>query len=241
MRLRTRCTIAAATAALCAALSGCGGKSADAADLPAPTPSATVSSDPFAFNLVPYLEYSDAARQTGIRPDLVAREFGFNDGLGTLCRATPADLTTLLATLKTAASSEDNAGYAVQAMIDEVSLRIDMACPQRMSDWIAAGGGSEHPGDDGYAAEPSVEEPETDETGAPTTEPTPSSVASIEPTDPEPAGEATESSFGQASFADLDPADISESGGEVRQFDLGDGDAAGAGTADAPSVEAPAP
>ena len=140
MQLRKRCAITAAAAAFCAALSGCGGTNADAADPPSPTPSATQSSDPYAFSRVSYLDYSDAARQTGIRPDLVAREFGFNDGIGTLCRSTPIDLTALLATLKTAAASEDNAGYGIQAMIDEVSLRIDMACPQRMSDWIAVGG-----------------------------------------------------------------------------------------------------
>jgi hypothetical protein len=52
-------------------------------------------------------------------------------------------------------------------MIDEVSLRLGLACPRRMSDWIAAGGG---------AAEP-TEEPDPTETPEPSAsdEPTGSS------------------------------------------------------------------
>jgi hypothetical protein len=173
----SRFAIAAAAVALSAALTGCGGGKGDAdrAD-GAPTPTPTPSADPYAFAHVPYPAYSEAARQTGIRPDIVKREYGFSAGIAALCKSTPADLTKLLGELKTAAAADEEPSHTLQAMIDEVSLRLGLSCPQRMSDWIEAGGGVAAPIEE-------TGEPTADTTSDTTAEPT-SETEPVETNDP---------------------------------------------------------
>lgn len=147
MPRRTPFAIAAAAVALSAALAGCGGSKGDPGGVTqsaTPTPSA----DPYAFSYVPYPSYSEAARQTGILPDVVQRELGFHAGIAKLCRSTSGDLTMLLDELRTASARKDEPVGTLRAMIDEVSLRMGLACPKRMSDWIGARGDSANPTDD---------------------------------------------------------------------------------------------
>jgi hypothetical protein len=152
--------IAAAAVMLSAALAGCGGGKgngpgggANVTQSATPTP----STDPYGFTYVPYGDYAEAARQTGILPDVVKPEYGFHAGIAALCRRTPEDLTKLLDELRSASARKEAPGYALRGMVDEVSLRLGLACPRRMSDWIAAGGGGAEP----------TEEPDPTETPQP--------------------------------------------------------------------------
>lgn len=194
MPRRSPFAIAAAAVALSAALTGCGGASKDGPGASTPTPSATASADPFAFEYVPYPTYKEAARQTGLRPDVVKSELGFQTGIATLCRSLPADFTNLLDELRKDSSAKDEPGYTLQAMIDEVSLRLGLACKKRMSDWIAAGGGTATP----------TEEPDPVESPEPTSseEPTGPADSSTEDADSGDAEtmdpEFTDSNFGPA-------------------------------------------
>lgn len=193
MPRRTPFAIAAAAVALSAALAGCGGsKDGTAANAPTATPTASI--DPFAFEYVPYPTYKEAARQTGLRPDVVKGEYGFQAGIATLCRSLPADYTNLLDEIRKEASTKDEPGNTQQAMIDEVSLRLGLACSKRMSDWIEAGGGSAAP----------TEEPEPVES--------PDETASAEPT--ESAGTGSDHSGDDSGSHDSGSEDA-ESGGSA--------------------------
>lgn len=199
MPRRTPCAIAAAAVVLSAALAGCGGgksgqEGAGVTQSATPTPSA----DPYASSYVPYPAYAEAARQTGILPDVVQRELGFHDGIKALCRSKPEDFTKLLAEMRSTAATKDEPVATLRAMLDEVSLRLGLACPRRMSDWIAARGDSADPVDD-------LEPTET---------PEPIPVASDEPTGssdstgtPSADPEYSESNFGPASVRGLVPAE----------------------------------
>lgn len=150
---------AAASAALLACLSACASDS-DPASADAPvdtlvtTESTPASSDPYAWRAVAYEDYLEAAHQLNIRPDLLRPRAGFDDGLDELCRSTPEQLSQVRQTQQ--ANLDEGATYtAAQYMSDEVSLRIDLACPQRMGDWTSAAteAGQEAPDDSAVSDE----------------------------------------------------------------------------------------
>lgn len=134
-----RFELAAASVAVLACLGACsdgaGGGSAVAEA--APTESATPTAvDPYAWAVVPYKEYLDAAQQIGLRPDVLVPESGFAAGLDTLCHTSPEDFAAMRKTQM--ANTRDTDTYtAAEYLGDEVGLRIGLACPQRMSDWTA--------------------------------------------------------------------------------------------------------
>ncbi len=137
-----RTMLVAASFATVACLGACGGGSDSAsgdAVVVQPTPSAPpISLDPFAWTDVAYQDYLDAADQLGLRPDVLVSEAGFSSGLNTLCRTTPD----AMVTMRTSHGSytEDAETYSTaKYLAEEVGLRIGLACPQRMTDWTAAG------------------------------------------------------------------------------------------------------
>lgn len=210
--------IAAAAVAISAALTGCGGSNGanDADSTPSATP--TPSADPYAFSYVPYPSYKEAARQTGLRPDVVKRELGFQTGIAALCRSLPADFTILLDELRKESSTKDEPGNTLQAMIDEVSLRLGLACKTRMSDWISAGGGTATPTEDPDSFEFSdpSESPDPSATGEPT-------GAADSESDSESGGFSTtepeyeESNFGPARLDGLTSPDVADEDGSSAQ------------------------
>lgn len=137
-----RIMLAAASFAALACLGACGNDSDAASDeavvvTSTPTPEPTPV-DPFAWNDVPYQEYLDAAEELGLRPDVLLPEAGFSSGLSTLCRTTAEDMVAMRSSHQS--YTEDAATYSTaKYLADEVGLRIGLACPQRMTDWTAAG------------------------------------------------------------------------------------------------------
>jgi hypothetical protein len=153
-----RFKIAAASVGVLACLGACsdgaGGESAVAAAA-APTESATPTAlDPYAWTVVPYKEYLDAAQQIGLRPDVLVPESGFAAGLDTLCHTSPEDFAAMRKTQMANTRGTDTY-TAAEYLGDEVGLRIGLACPQRMSDWTAT---DDERGDDGDASDDDVSE-----------------------------------------------------------------------------------
>ena len=159
-----RTVLAVASVAALACLGACGNDSDSASDeavVVAPTPSPVPASlDPFAWSDVAYQDYLDAADQLGLRPDVLVPEAAFSSGLNTLCRTSAEDMVTMRSQHQS--YTENAATYSTaKYLAEEVGLRIGLACPQRMTDWTAAGYdsgddiGSRHrddSGDDGVSA-----------------------------------------------------------------------------------------
>lgn len=175
-----RLMLGAATAALLACLGACGGSSdaPDSAPAPAPAPSETPSSspDPYAWVDVPYAAYYEAAEKLAIRPDMLTPADELSGSLESLCTTSAEGL----AELRRAqvASVEMASAFFLD---DETTLRLSLACPQRIADWVSARtadedlGGVEEgaPGEDPDYAETGYDDASPDPTAEPTFEPTP--------------------------------------------------------------------
>ncbi|HUR74627.1 MAG TPA: hypothetical protein VMZ00_10150 [Sporichthya sp.] len=138
-----RTMLATASVVLLACVGGCtGGRSdatSDGAVAVQPTPSAEPTAlDPFAWTDVPYDGYLAAAKELGLRPELLLPMAGFSSGLRALCHTSATDLAAMRSAQM--AHTKDTETYtAARYLGDEVALRIGLACPQRMTDWNAAG------------------------------------------------------------------------------------------------------
>lgn len=134
--------LAAASAVLLACLSACADDSDVASEnevvvQPAESTSPTPF-DPFAWSDVPYADYVEAADQIGLRPDVLVPEAGFSSGLNTLCHTSAEDMAVMRSSHVEDVS--DSGTYSTaKYLADEVGLRLGLACPQRMTDWTAAG------------------------------------------------------------------------------------------------------
>lgn len=128
---------AAAVLALGAALTACG--NSPGPDLP-PAAAAQVLSTPTptAFTDVPYDHYEEAALQTGIAPSAVVAEAGFSAGLADLCDNSPDEYTALADRMRTDASASEDPTNTLDQGLDEVDLRVGLACRARMADWMTA-------------------------------------------------------------------------------------------------------
>lgn len=128
---------AAAVLAVGAALTACGNSAGP--DLP-PAAAAQILSTPApaGFTDVPYDHYEEAALQTGIAPSVVVQEAGFSAGLVDLCDNTPDEYTALADRLRAAASASEDPTNALDQGLDEVDLRVGLACRGRMADWMTA-------------------------------------------------------------------------------------------------------
>lgn len=139
--MRHRHSVAAAVAAALGVLSACSGGSdaapSQAAVAPVAADTTQVLENPFAWSQVPYGEYLDAAEQLAIRPDVLISSESFLASLDELC-TTPAAGYQDLRRLQLASSDTDTNDQATaQYLRDETSLRITLACPQRMADWVS--------------------------------------------------------------------------------------------------------
>lgn len=137
-----RTMLAAASAVLLACLGACANGSdggSDEAVAVQPAESATPTAlDPFAWTDVSYYDYLEAAEQIGLRPDVLVPEAGFSSGLNTLCHTSAEEM----AVMRSAHVEDvaDSGTYSTAKYLgDEIGLRLGMACPQRMTDWTAAG------------------------------------------------------------------------------------------------------
>lgn len=134
--------LATASAVLLACLGACGNDSDAASDdavvvEPAASASPTAA-DPYAWTDVAYADYLEAADQIGLRPDVLVPEAGFSSGLSVLCRTSAEELATMRSSY--VEDVTDSGTYSTaKYLADEVGLRLGLACPQRMTDWTAAG------------------------------------------------------------------------------------------------------
>lgn len=133
----TRLTVAGL--AMLFGLAACAG-SEDAA-APAPPPAAAVaeqtSADPFAWKDVRYQDYRAAALQVPISPELLVAPAALTQSLDSLCHTDSAGFVQLIVDheSKAQAASQNDLD---KHLAEEVSLRLGLACPQRMGDWMAA-------------------------------------------------------------------------------------------------------
>ncbi|MGQ0623755.1 MAG: hypothetical protein ACT4PP_03750 [Sporichthyaceae bacterium] len=122
-------------------ISACGGGSdaapPQAAIAPVVAETTQVLTNAFAWTEVPYAEYLDTAQQLSIRPDVLVHSERWTASLEEICTA-PASSYQELRTSQLASNDTDTGDQSTaQYLRDETSLRITLACPQRMADWIA--------------------------------------------------------------------------------------------------------
>ena len=138
-----RTMLATASVVLLACLGACTDDRSDGASddavvvQPTPSPEPTAL-DPFAWKDVSYEEYLAAADELGLRPEVLLPMAGFSSGLKALCTSSAEEL----AAMRTAQmdhTRETETYSAAKYLGDEVALRLGLACPQRMTDWNAAG------------------------------------------------------------------------------------------------------
>ena len=136
-----RTMLATASVVLLACLGACTNDSDAASDEAVPQPAASAlptAVDPFAWTDVSYEEYLEAADQIGLRPDVLVPEAGFSSGLGALCHTSAEDMATMRRSH--VGDVADSGSYSTAEYLgDEAGLRLGLACPQRMTDWTAAG------------------------------------------------------------------------------------------------------
>lgn len=137
-----RTMLAAASAVLLACLGACASDSdatSDEAVEARPTEAGTPTpADPFAWADVSYDDYLEAAEQIGLRPDVLVPEAGFSSSLNALCRTSAEEMVVMRSSH--VEDVADSGTYSTaKYLADEVGLRLGMACPQRMTDWTAAG------------------------------------------------------------------------------------------------------
>lgn len=141
MRHRVGYVSATGLLVVLATLSGCSGDAPEvrAASGPAPSAPASVpSADPTTPAEVPYAAYREAAVLMSIRPDLITPETAFEDSLHSLCARDADGFADLRREHRASAGSAADGSSAYRYLGDEAALRVDLACPQRMSDWLAA-------------------------------------------------------------------------------------------------------
>lgn len=118
----------------------CGTAKDSAGDAPA-APQVAVqepaAGDPYAWTDVDYQDYRAAALAVPISPDLLVAPAGLTQSLDTLCHTDPAGFAQLVADHRTRAQT-DSDSEVDKHLGEEVSLRLGMACPQRMGDWLTA-------------------------------------------------------------------------------------------------------
>lgn len=230
---------ALAVLALCAALTGCGKGSP--AELPPAAAAAVIlatpSANPAGFYDIPYDHYEEAALQTGIAPSAVMREEGFSAGLADLCDNSQGDFESQLAGMRSDASSADDPANTLNQRLNEVDLRISLACQRRMTDWLAARGildpsDDPNPTDDdsaGYAEAP----PEGDEpTDTPEPDPVDGGDAGGEETD---SGDPAETGISSVHVDDEETGSGTDASDEG---DSGDSDTASSSETASPSSDA---
>ncbi|MBA3744135.1 hypothetical protein [Sporichthya sp.] len=198
-----RTMLTAVAVVLLACLGACTDDRSDAASdealvvLPTVTPEPTPL-DPFAWSDVDYEDYLAAADELGLRPEVLLPLAGFSSALNALCHTSAEDL----AKMRTAqmdhtkeTESYSNAKY----LGDEVALRLGLACPQRMTDWNAAGSDRDDSGDsdadDGVSAVTDAELAEAvAEEAEASSAPAPADDNNTDRTDGEAAGEGSSTS-----------------------------------------------
>lgn len=126
------------TTVLCVA-TACGTAKDTAAGAPA-APQVAVrqpaAGDPYAWSDVDYQDYRAAALAVPISSDLLVAPAALTQSLDTLCHTDPAGFAQLVADHKARAQTDDS--DLDSHLGQEVSLRLGMACPQRMGDWLTA-------------------------------------------------------------------------------------------------------
>lgn len=119
-------------------VAGCGAAKDEVAAVP--TPEATVTEtpvDPYAWTDVGYQEYRAAALQVPLSPELLLNPGDLTASLEPLCRTDGAGFAQMLAEHRQRAAARPNSDLA-KHLAEEVSLRLGMACPQRMGEWMSA-------------------------------------------------------------------------------------------------------
>jgi hypothetical protein len=129
---------AAAVLTLGAALTGCGNGTGPDIPPAAAAEQVVATPPPAAFTDVPYDHYEEAALQTGIAPSAVVKEEGFAAGLADLCDNTPAEYSAMADRMRAEASASEDPTNALDQRLDEVDLRVGLACRSRMADWMSA-------------------------------------------------------------------------------------------------------
>ncbi len=131
-----RLSAVAVTAAF--AMSGCGSTQVAQDAPPAPeVVAAQTPVDPFAWTDVRYQDYRAAALQVPISTELLVQPAELTQSLDQLCHTDPAGFAQLLADQETRARNEAENDLD-KHLAKEVELRLGMACPQRMGDWMTA-------------------------------------------------------------------------------------------------------
>jgi len=158
MFVRSRLAVVGTTVLLVA--SACGGAINSVADVPAPQVAVQepTAGDPYAWTDVNYQDYRSAALAVPISPDLLIAPAALTQSLDTLCHTDPAGFAQLLADHRARART-DEGDDVDQHLGEEVSLRLGMACPQRMGDWL----GAQRAADPAEAAVASAEAAENNE------------------------------------------------------------------------------
>lgn len=141
MRVATRLTAIGLAALL--GVAGCGASKNETMVAPAPEVAASETpTDPYAWTDVDYQEYRSAALQVPLSPELLIAPADLTASLDALCHTDPAGFATLLAEHQSKGNERPNSDLA-KHLSEEVSLRLGMACPQRMGDWMTARGDAE--------------------------------------------------------------------------------------------------
>lgn len=121
------------------AMSGCGGDDARViAAVQAEPESPAAPADPYAWTDVAYADYRAAALQVPIRPEFLVTPGALTQSLDTVCTTDLAGYTELLSAHRHRARDASEAAQRRRYLAEEVSLRLGMACPQRMADWATA-------------------------------------------------------------------------------------------------------
>lgn len=145
MRVATGLTAIGLAALL--GVAGCGASKNETMVAPAPEVAAPETpTDPYAWTDVDYQEYRSAALQVPLSPELLIGPTDLTASLDALCHTDPAGFAALLAEHRTKAGERPNSDLA-KHLGEEVSLRLGMACPQRMGDWMTARGDAERADD----------------------------------------------------------------------------------------------
>lgn len=140
-------------------VAGCGASKNEVVAPPAPEVTAVETpTDPFAWSEIDYQEYRSAALQVPLSPELLLGPQELKASLDPLCHTDGAGFAQMLADHRERAQRKPNSDLA-KHLAEEVSLRLGMACPQRMGDWMTARSDAERaqqPADGQTATEPNA-------------------------------------------------------------------------------------
>ncbi|MGQ0464504.1 MAG: hypothetical protein ACT4QG_04195 [Sporichthyaceae bacterium] len=148
--------LAVVGAAVLLATTACGTAQDSAGDAPAPSQAAVqepAAVDPYAWTDVDYQDYRAAALAVPISTDLLVAPAALTQSLDTLCHTDPAGFAQLLTEHQARAQADSSDTEVAKHLGEEVGLRLGMACPQRMGDWLTAQRDAEPTEDSTTAAE----------------------------------------------------------------------------------------